>query len=265
MCSSAPARRMSSSFSACGSLREDIAPGAFVIVDQFIDRTCARASSFFGAGCIAHVSMAEPVSPFLRRRSSPPPRPPSASSSSDGGTYLIIEGPQFSSRAESRALPKLGRRSHRHDQHAGGQARPGGRASVCRDRHGHRFRLLASRSPSRRCRRGDAGHEDEWRQRPAARASASPGTFPAKAAPCPIGSDRALDDAIVTPRRFRDPRLMRKLSAITRRVLAAESLPQASASLTWPSDARPFAPRRQCAHRCRPSRTWPACAAAAGR
>jgi 5'-methylthioadenosine phosphorylase len=88
------------SISACGSLREDLHPGDFVLVDQFIDRTFARAKSFFGRGFVAHVSMAHPVCPklvdalaraadaerLLYRR---------------GGTYVVMEGPQFSTLAES--------------------------------------------------------------------------------------------------------------------------------------------------------------------
>ena len=88
------------SLSAVGSLREEHAPGDFVLVDQFIDRTFARAKSFFGEGCAAHVSMADPVCPRLgdvlsdaaRRAGIPLHR---------GGTYLAMEGPQFSTRAES--------------------------------------------------------------------------------------------------------------------------------------------------------------------
>jgi 5'-methylthioadenosine phosphorylase len=85
------------SLSAVGSLREDLTPGDFVVIDQFVDRTFARTKSFFGAGCVAHVSMANPVcgrigdalvaaDPALKR----------------GGTYLVMEGPQFSTLAESR-------------------------------------------------------------------------------------------------------------------------------------------------------------------
>jgi 5'-methylthioadenosine phosphorylase len=85
------------SLSAVGSLREDLAPGDFVVVDQFVDRTFARPKSFFGPGCVAHVSMAHPVcgrvgdaltaaDPLLKR----------------GGTYVVMEGPQFSTLAESR-------------------------------------------------------------------------------------------------------------------------------------------------------------------
>ena len=88
------------SVSACGSFREELAPGTFVVVDQYIDRTTMRPKSFFGPGFVAHVSMADPVCPAL------------AGALGDscealgikharGGTYICIDGPQFSSRAES--------------------------------------------------------------------------------------------------------------------------------------------------------------------
>lgn len=88
------------SISACGSLREHLAPGHFVIVDQYVDRTDGRARSFFGAGCVAHVPMAQPVCARLagligdagEAAGVPVQR---------GGTYITIEGPQFSTRAES--------------------------------------------------------------------------------------------------------------------------------------------------------------------
>jgi len=88
------------SISAVGGLRADLPPGTFVIVDQFIDRTYARAKSFFGTGMVAHVSMAQPVCPrlgdhvqaALAGQGVPHAR---------GGTYLVMEGPQFSTLAES--------------------------------------------------------------------------------------------------------------------------------------------------------------------
>jgi 5'-methylthioadenosine phosphorylase len=88
------------SLSAVGSLREDLAPGRFVLADQFIDRTFARVKSFFGAGLVAHVSMAEPVSRYLCDRL----EAAAETAGIDivrGGTYLVMEGPQFSTRAES--------------------------------------------------------------------------------------------------------------------------------------------------------------------
>lgn len=95
------------SLSACGSFREDMPPGTFVMVDQFIDRTFAREKSFFGPGLVAHVSMAQPVCARLAslaaeagRRAGAPVR--------EGGTYLAMEGPQFSSLAESKLYRSWG-------------------------------------------------------------------------------------------------------------------------------------------------------------
>ena len=86
--------------SAIGSLREELAPGRFVMVDQFIDRTFAREKSFFGTGMVAHVSMAEPVCPRLSAFVAGAAEGAGAEVAK-GGTYLAMEGPQFSSRAES--------------------------------------------------------------------------------------------------------------------------------------------------------------------
>ncbi len=89
------------SVSACGSFREDMAPGHFVVVDQFIDRTFAREKSFFGDGCVAHVSVAHPTCPRLSDACE------TAATAQGitvhrGGTYLAMEGPQFSTLAESK-------------------------------------------------------------------------------------------------------------------------------------------------------------------
>ena len=88
------------SFSAVGSFRDDLPPGSFMLVDQFVDRTHRRESSFFGKGCVGHVSLAHPLAPRLGERVV-------AAAAAEGlplargGTYVCIEGPQFSSRAES--------------------------------------------------------------------------------------------------------------------------------------------------------------------
>ncbi len=95
------------SISACGSLREDIAPGDFVAVDQFIDRTVARESSFFGPGLVAHVSMADPVCARLSALAADAAEAAGASVHRTG-TYLAMEGPQFSSRAESHLYRQWG-------------------------------------------------------------------------------------------------------------------------------------------------------------
>ena len=86
--------------SSIGSLREELAPGRFVIVDQFIDRTVARPASFFGSGLVAHVSMAEPVCPRLSAFAAEAVTA-AGGAVTKGATYLAMEGPQFSTRAES--------------------------------------------------------------------------------------------------------------------------------------------------------------------
>jgi 5'-methylthioadenosine phosphorylase len=88
------------SISAVGSLREDVPPGDFLIPDQFIDRTFAREKSFFGPGLVGHVSVADPVCPDLAKLAAEAARLAGATVH-EGGTYLAMEGPQFSTRAES--------------------------------------------------------------------------------------------------------------------------------------------------------------------
>jgi len=88
------------SVSACGSLREDLPPGHFVIVDQFIDRTFARNKSFFGSGLVAHVAMADPVCRRLGDHVEAAAKE-TGIPHARGGTYMVMEGPQFSTRAES--------------------------------------------------------------------------------------------------------------------------------------------------------------------
>jgi 5'-methylthioadenosine phosphorylase len=95
------------SISAVGSLREDLPPGTFVLADQFIDRTTQRAGSFFGRGCVAHVSMAHPTCTRLAghvQRALAAERVPHAV----GGSYVAIEGPQFSTLAESELFRQWG-------------------------------------------------------------------------------------------------------------------------------------------------------------
>jgi 5'-methylthioadenosine phosphorylase len=87
--------------SACGSFREDMAPGDFVVLDQYIDRTFAREKSFFGSGCVAHVSLAHPTCARLSAACVAAARNEGITVH-DGGTYLAMEGPQFSTLAESR-------------------------------------------------------------------------------------------------------------------------------------------------------------------
>src|SRR3569623_3477620 len=95
------------SLSACGAFKEELPPGTFVLVDQFVDRTYKRESSFFGKGCVAHVSMAHPVSPRLRIHLAAAAEAEGISYFR-GGTYVSMEGPQFSSLAESLTYKQLG-------------------------------------------------------------------------------------------------------------------------------------------------------------
>jgi 5'-methylthioadenosine phosphorylase len=95
------------SLSACGSFKEHLPPGTFVLVDQFVDRTHKRESSFFGKGCVAHVSMAHPVSPRLRIHIAEAAMAENVAVVRDG-TYVCIEGPQFSTLAESLTYKNLG-------------------------------------------------------------------------------------------------------------------------------------------------------------
>lgn len=95
------------SVSACGSLQEQYAPGQFVMVDQFIDRTFAREKSFFGPGMVAHVSVADPVCSRLSVLAGDAAEA-SGATVHRGGTYLAMEGPQFSSRAESQLYRRWG-------------------------------------------------------------------------------------------------------------------------------------------------------------
>ncbi len=95
------------SVSAVGSLKEEIVPGHMVVIDQFIDRTRTRVSTFFEKGIVAHVSLADPVCPTLRKllvKSSKA----AGSTVHDGGTYVCMEGPQFSTRAESNWYRSMG-------------------------------------------------------------------------------------------------------------------------------------------------------------
>ena len=88
------------SLSAVGSLKEEICPGTFVVIDQFIDRTFSRTKSFFDSGLVCHVALGNPVCDRLRERLLSAARA-SGVDAIDGGTYLAMEGPQFSTRAES--------------------------------------------------------------------------------------------------------------------------------------------------------------------
>ncbi|GBQ92402.1 5'-methylthioadenosine phosphorylase [Acetobacter nitrogenifigens DSM 23921 = NBRC 105050] len=205
------------SLSAVGSLREDLPPGHFVIVDQFIDRSFAREKSFFDTGCVAHVSVADPVCPRigdvaqakLAELGVPHTR---------GGTYLVMEGPQFSTRAESELyrswgcavigmtnMPeaKLAREAEIcyatvamvtdydcwHDGHD--SVTVDAVVKVMHDNADHARALVKAMIPELGKARGL----------------------------CPAGCDRALEHALITAPSHRDPALLSKLEVVAGRVL----------------------------------------------
>ena len=205
------------SLSAVGSLKEELPPGTFVLVDQFIDRTFAREKSFFGTGCVAHVPFSHPISPLLRDAVATALQAENISFST-GGTYVVMEGPQFSTLAESQLytswgasvigmtnMPeaKLAREAEMcyctvamvtdydswHPDH--GEVDVAKVIGVMKTNSGNAKKLVLRLA------------KDILREHPA----------------CPAGSDRALDHAIMTAPGSRDAQLLMKLKTIAGRVL----------------------------------------------
>jgi 5'-methylthioadenosine phosphorylase len=205
------------SVSACGSLKEELPPGHFVIVDQFIDRTFAREKSFFGPGCVAHVSMADPVSPLLADAVEKAARVEGIGATR-GGTYLAMEGPQFSTRAESELYRSW--RCSVIGMTNMPEAKLAREAEIC-------YATVAMVTDYD-CWHDDHAHVDvaavikvlsdnvDKAHRLIERLARD---FPREHPPCPIGSDRALDAALITPPEARDPGLVAKLDAVAGRVL----------------------------------------------
>jgi 5'-methylthioadenosine phosphorylase len=211
------------SLSACGSFKEELPPGTFVLVDQFVDRTHKRDSSFFGKGCVAHVSMAHPVSPRLRVHLAEAAMAEGINVVRDG-TYVCIEGPQFSSLAESLTYKNLGYAV------IGMTNMP--EAKLAREAE-IAYATVAMVTDF------DCWHPDhdavtvqdiikvlianaEKAKLLVARLARD---FPREHEPCPIGSDRALDNALITAPEARDPKLLKKLDAVAGRVLHAARPP----------------------------------------
>ena len=206
------------SISACGSLREEYAPGHFVLPDQFIDRTFAREKSFFGTGCVAHVSVADPVSPLLVDAVAAAAEAEGIACTR-GGTYLVMEGPQFSTRAESNMYRSWG------CDVIGMTNMPEAKLA----REAEMTYATVAMVTDYDCWHSDHASVDvaaiiqvmtgntEKAQRLVARLAK---TFPRVHPACPIGSDTALDVAIITPPEARDAALLAKLDAVAGRVLA---------------------------------------------
>src|SRR5271165_4528040 len=203
--------------SACGSFHRDLYPGVFVMIDQFEDRTYLRQASFFGTGCVAHVSMAHPIAPLLRRRLVAAAEAEGIPCR-DGGTYLCMEGPQFSSLAES-----LGYQARGADvigMTGATEAKLAREAEIS-------YATVAMVTDY------DCWHEEHGTvdvaavvkvmadnaDKAAALVARVLSEFPAEHEACPFGSDRALEHAIITPASHRDPELVKKLDAVAGRVL----------------------------------------------
>ena len=205
------------SLSACGSFKENLPPGTFVLIDQFVDRTYKRESSFFGKGLVAHVSMAHPVSPRLRIHIAEAAMAEGIEVVR-GGTYVCIEGPQFSTLAESLTYKDLGYSVIGMTNLP--EAKLAREAEIC-------YATVAMVTDF------DCWHPDhdavtvadiikvlhanaDRAKRLVARLARE---FPREHEPCPVGSDRALDNAFITAPQARDPELLRKLDAVAARVL----------------------------------------------
>lgn len=206
------------SVSACGSFRTQYFPGLFILVDQFVDRTTKRESSFFGDGCVAHVSMAHPVAPRLSARIAEAARAEGVEIAL-GGTYLCIEGPQFSSYAES-----LQYKSAECDV-IGMTAMP--EAKLAREAE-ISYAAIAMVTDYD-CWHPEHDDVDVMSVVDVVRKNAGQAArviarvladFPKEHEPCPIGSDRALDNAIMTAPEARDPAVLARLDAILARVNA---------------------------------------------
>lgn len=201
--------------SSIGSLREELAPGRFVVVDQFIDRTVARPSSFFTSGMVAHVSMAEPVCPRLSAFAAEA-IDAAGGLSTKGATYLAMEGPQFSSRAESRLYRDWGA------DVIGMTAMPEAKLA----REAELPYALIGMVTDYDCWRESEAHVEvsEVIAQMNANGDLARRTvreflraLPAVRAPSPI--DTGLDAALITAPAHRDPALLAKLDAVAGRVL----------------------------------------------
>ncbi len=206
------------SVSACGSFREELAPGDFVIVDQFIDRTFAREKSFFGPGCVAHVSLAHPTCPRLGAACAGAARAEGVTVH-EGGTYLAMEGPQFSTLAESKMYREvwgcevIGMTNMP-------EAKLAREAELC-------YASVAMITDY------DSWHPDHGEvdvskviatlignsEKAKGLLARLPALLGKDRAPCPHGCDRSLDYAILTQPDMRDPAMLAKLDAVAGRVL----------------------------------------------
>ncbi len=203
--------------SAVGSLQEDLAPGTFVVVDQFIDRTFARTKTFFGTGLVGHVSMAEPVCARVGDAAEAAAREAGAPCVR-GGTYVVMEGPQFSTRAESELYRKWGAAVIGMTNMP--EAKLAREAELCYATiamvtdwdcwHSGHGAVTVEQVMAVMGKNVVAARELVRRAVPRLRG---------RPAVCPHGCDRVLDGAIMTAPAMRDPALAARLSVVAGRVL----------------------------------------------
>ncbi len=205
------------SVSACGSFREELAPGTFVLADQFIDRTFAREKSFFGQGFVAHVSMAHPVCPKLNDALAAAAGETGVKFKK-GGTYLAMEGPQFSTLAESNLYRSWG------CDVIGMTAMPEAKLA----REAEMPYAIVAMVTDYDCWHPDHDHVTVEQvikilngnaDRARALLKAVAPKLGPKRTPSPLGIEHTLDTALITAPEKRDPVLFAKLDAVAGRVL----------------------------------------------
>ncbi len=203
--------------SACGSFHRELYPGTFVLVDQIIDRTFKRETSFFGAGCVAHVPFAHPISPTLRERIADAARAEGIRYHL-GGTYVCMEGPQFSTLAESllyqaQAADVIGMTVATEAKLAREAEIPYAAIAMVTDYDcWHEEHESVDVASVLAIVRENAVHANALVKRVLT-------DFPREREPCRSGAEHALDNAIMTAPAARDPLLMAKLDAVAGRVL----------------------------------------------
>ena len=205
------------SLSAVGSLKEELPPGLFVLVDQFVDRTFAREKSFFGTGCVGHVPLSHPISPLLADAVQNALKAENISHRR-GGTYVVMEGPQFSTLAESQLYRSWGASVIGMTNMP--EAKLAREAEICY--------CTVAMVTDYDSWHGDHGTVDVAKVVKVMKTNGVNAgklvarlaeDFPKEHPLCPIGSDRALEHAIMTAESARDPDLMKKLDAVAARIL----------------------------------------------
>jgi 5'-methylthioadenosine phosphorylase len=204
-------------FSAVGSLREDLAPGTFVVVDQYVDTTFGRQNSFFGPGLVAHVAMAQPVCSRLGDLAETAVREAGAACVR-GGACLVIEGPQFSTRAESQLYKQWG--ASVIGMTGMPEAKLAREAELCyagitmvtdwdswHPAHEH---VTVEQVVAVMTKNVVAARDVVRRTAP---------RLGERPVPCPAGCDRSLDGAVMTAPEARDPAVVAQLRAVAGRIL----------------------------------------------